>query len=61
MKIKFEPRDWWIGVYWDKNGRVTTIDNDWDIYHVYVCIIPCFPIYFTFKRPVKPEIRHKNW
>lgn len=39
--IKFEPRDIWIGVYWDytKSNEIK--------YHalrIYICIIPCLPI-----------------
>lgn len=35
-EIKFEPRDLWIGVYWNK--PIETQLN------IYICIIPCVPI-----------------
>ena len=34
-KIKFEPRDAWVGVYWKKRASFLS---------VYVCIIPFFPL-----------------
>lgn len=40
IKIKFNPRDIWVGVYWDY-----TIGLGLD---VYVCILPCFPIKISF-------------
>lgn len=33
--VKFEPRDLWIGVYWNK--------PIWGL-EIYICIIPCLPI-----------------
>lgn len=36
MKIKFEPRDLWIGVYVDTRGR-----------KLYLCVLPCIPIILT--------------
>jgi len=44
--IKFEPRDIWIGVFWDE------VDRDWRWEHakrawdVYVCLLPCLPLKF---------------
>lgn len=38
VHILFEPRDLWIGVYWDRQRGI------------YLCIIPCFPIHITFTR-----------
>lgn len=40
-KLFFEPRDIWIGVYWTSNR---------DTLKVYVCLVPCIPLLFTFKR-----------
>jgi len=35
---RFEPRDCWIGLYWEK-------DLYWDCY--FICLIPTLPIIFT--------------
>ena len=39
IKSKFEPRDLWVGIFWDKQKLFLT---------VYVCIVPMFPIILTF-------------
>ena len=61
MKIKFEPRDLWVGVYWDRAGRVTTLETDQQYYRIYVCVIPCFPIEFEVRRKIPTHRRHENW
>ncbi len=35
LRLLFEPRDLWIGVYWEGSK------ND---YRVFVCLLPCLPI-----------------
>lgn len=37
MTIRFEPRDIWVGLFWDREGKRT---------HFYVCLIPCVVIHF---------------
>jgi len=39
MKIKFEPRDLWVGVYWNKWECMAGKYID-----IYICILPMFPI-----------------
>lgn len=41
--VCFEPRDLWVGVYW------TTNKADGDLF-VFICLLPCFPIRFHWKR-----------
>lgn len=46
LHIKFEPRDLWIGVFWDTYhsehvGGLHLLD-------VYVCIVPMLPIRLTW-------------
>jgi hypothetical protein len=57
MKIKFEPRDFWIGVFWDiredqldtenitRIGRYPYVLYPKTLY-IYVCVVPMFPICF---------------
>ncbi len=40
----YEPRDLWIGLYWDK--AYFHPDSSYYGYHVYLCLIPCFPLRF---------------
>jgi hypothetical protein len=45
VRLQFEPRDLWIGVYW---SQVTHPDHSW-MYRrrIYVCIVPMLPIVYT--------------
>jgi len=52
ITIKFEPRDLWVGVYWDyyvhpKSAftfeQLVTLD-------IYVCLLPMIPIRFRWER-----------
>ena len=43
IALRFEPRDLWIGVYWDRNNGIM-----FDFLAVYLCLIPLFPIEFMF-------------
>jgi hypothetical protein len=40
VKIFFEPRDMWIGLFWDRRP---------DGLRFYVCLVPCLPILITVK------------
>ena len=40
VRLLFEPRDIWIGVYWN---RAYVVGHD-ARYDVYVCLIPMLPI-----------------
>lgn len=48
IKIKFEPRDAWIGVFIDVEENWFTskaeMDSKYSFLKFYVCIIPFFPI-----------------
>lgn len=47
IRLKFEPRDLWIGIYWDRPPRTYcwTVRLD-----VYACLVPCFPVHLRFHR-----------
>lgn len=60
MKIKFEPRDLWVGLYWSKS-RTTTLYSDKEHFTFYVCVVPCFPLIFTLSKNVPLRKRGDNW
>ena len=35
VSLSFEPRDIWIGVFWDRRDGLT---------QVFVCLLPCVPV-----------------
>lgn len=45
-RLLFEPRDLWIGVYWNK---VSSIESAYRRLDLYVCILPMLPIKFVIE------------
>jgi hypothetical protein len=45
LHVVFEPRDCWVGIYWDRWRG--TFSHGWD---VYLCIVPCLPIHLFLNR-----------
>jgi hypothetical protein len=44
VKILWEPRDLWIGLYW-------TTNNEWATSRIFfICLLPCLPIRIHWKR-----------
>lgn len=43
--LEFEPRDLWIGIYWDINHSKEHTTYGFRYLHIYICIIPCFPLH----------------
>lgn len=45
VQLEFVPADCWIGIFWRRS-------KDWytPTLHVWVCLIPCFPLHFVFER-----------
>lgn len=41
ISVKFEPRDVWIGWYWDRRKWPAGMTDH------YVCLIPCVVIHWT--------------
>lgn len=43
-RILWEPRDLWIGLYWNRERHGGFIAEVLDFY---ICIVPCFPVRLT--------------
>jgi hypothetical protein len=43
-RLIFEPRDLWVGVYWD-----AVRDEGYGGYNVYVCLVPMLPIFMQWR------------
>lgn len=54
-RIEFEPRDLWIGVYWDRK-KIGTLSQ----LNLYICIVPVFPIHLTYIFGKLPELRRRK-
>ena len=53
LEIKFEPRDLWVGIFWDFNDiPVGFYETGYKILKVYLCLVPMFPIIFTVTRRI---------
>jgi hypothetical protein len=49
IRLAFEPRDLWLGVYWNRWGMANYVHTD-----VYLCLLPMLPIVVTVTRKVGP-------
>lgn len=59
MKIKFVPKDIWVGLYldrkidWREAAHVTTT--------YYLCLVPCFPIIWITRKTVHLDIAKRRY
>jgi len=45
IRLLLEPRDLWVGIFWN---RVKLGDFGDEFLLVYVCLIPCLPLVFSW-------------
>jgi hypothetical protein len=45
LALEFKPADAWIGAYWERRHGAL---------HVWVCLVPCFPIHYISKPRTLP-------
>lgn len=48
VRVIFEPRDLWIGVFWEGKSKFTAVGIH--MFRVFICLIPCFPIVIAKQR-----------
>lgn len=46
VKLKFEPRDIWVGIYWNLSRSIESAYRKLD---VYICVVPMLPIRLRFE------------
>ena len=46
MTIRFEPRDVWVGVFWDRRP---------DGLHVFACPVPCIVVHWVHRARNRQE------
>ena len=51
--VRFEPRDLWVGVYWNLR-TVHTVPVQLDIY---ICLLPTLPFHIQKSFDVKGEVK----
>lgn len=50
VRLLFEPRDCWVGVYWRKSAGWNGPLKHWKV-DLFLCLLPCLPLVFTWYRP----------
>lgn len=53
VRVEFKPEDCWIGIFWKRRtlSRACFTTGSYaqrTDTHVWVCLLPCFPIHLTF-------------
>jgi hypothetical protein len=51
IKLHFEPRDLWLGIYWTTRLTIWRNSSASRGLHVYICIVPMLPIHIAVGLP----------
>ena len=43
VTLEFKKEDFWVGAYW-------RYDRAYQIWHLWICLLPCLPIHITWDR-----------
>lgn len=64
VQFQWEPRDLWVGVFWDFrrwSAGITGSDNKHGAYvgrpwtlHIYLCFLPMLPLHIYVERIIRP-------
>ena len=46
LRIKFEPRDLWVGAYWN---YAESIESAYKRLDLFICLLPTLPIHLRFE------------
>ena len=52
---EFDPRDLWLGVFWERKLVLVAGLRSRNDLHVYLTFVPCFPIHFIFRGKAQPQ------
>ena len=52
IRLLFEKRDLWIGVYWRRGSVIYEYMDVANVFDIYICIVPLFPIFIRFEAPI---------
>jgi hypothetical protein len=48
-KFEFQPRDCWVGFYWEKRIKRTEGLNFVRVRHLWICLIPMLPLHISWQ------------
>lgn len=57
IRVKFEPRDIWFGIYWNLHK---SIESQYRKLDVYICLIPTLPIHIQYVWGLKNQDKDYN-
>ena len=48
-RFEWQPRDLWVGVYWERRPHACDFDTCWNnSLHVWVCLLPALPLHLSW-------------